>query len=528
MNKFYRIIAFSLAIINVVSLLGGCNKKEETQMSNVNISFSEEYAPKPINASCKNKNFFMYNPDRGFRVHNVIRVHELIDYVDDEKKLEQRIGQIFDSYTARVKEPWSLTYCYIYLTKWNLEELPEEALIAVEGIFKYARRRKIKLLASFCYNNTIHETWVHVPELKDDLVKVCADQDTILKHIDQLAPIVSEYKDSIFTIKGGFIGFVGEWVYVYQYPEVDYDVISRAIVDKLCIPNDLYFSHRMPEYTVSVKERYPDWDGWKWIGFNNCAFFGEQTREGWESGGFQVGDEAGWWEYICENGAYFPVSGETFTSTGLNNTKRIPKGKEAILELAHHWHTILSFYHGRYDASEGEIKVMENWENEELGSQWLDANGIIYDPNWFLDDNGNSVIRNCYEFIRDHLGYKLVAENVKIDAAEGKIKVGMEFKNYGFSAAFNLKSGFAILNDKYEVVSEVEVGDPTKWYSHNPETPKSAEVLNHSLSAELDAPTSSGKYYVAFYLRNLQGVGAQLSNEVQFEENYNILYSFEA
>ena len=171
---------------------------------------------------------------------------------------------------------------------------------------------------------------------------------------------------------------------------------------------------------------------------------------------------------------------------------------------------------------------MENWEREDLGHQWLDAQGIIYDPNWFLDDDGNTVVRNCYEFIRDHLGYKLVAEKVKMDAADGKIAVSMDFKNYGFSAAFNLKSGFAILDENFNPISEVEVGDPEKWYSHDPENWKSTEVLDHSLSAELDAPTESGKYYVAFFLRNLQGVGAQLSNEIKFENNYNILHTFEA
>ena len=148
MKKINRIIAFSLALVNLISLLGGCNRKEEAKMPTVNLSFSEEYAPKPINASYKDKNYFMYNPDRGFRVHNVIRVHELIDYVDDEVKLEQRIKQIFDSYTARVAEPWSLTYCYIYLTKWNREELPAEALTAVEGIFKYARKNCINKICN--------------------------------------------------------------------------------------------------------------------------------------------------------------------------------------------------------------------------------------------------------------------------------------------------------------------------------------------------------------------------------------------
>ena len=515
-----RITALVLSFVLILSVaLTGCGKKS--------VTFDEQLTMTPLNADAM-QNYFMYNPDRGFRTHNVIRVQELTQYVGNKTTLLGKIGGEFNIYFQNLGEPCSLSYCYIYFTPWVRTELPSEALEVVKAIFEYARIKKIKLLVSFCYNDLYHEAWYSSDDLRQKMEGVCADENTILKHIDQLAPVIAEYKDCCFTIKNGFIGFVGEWAYPYQYPEVDYDKISRAIVDKLCIPNDLYFSHRLPRYTVSVKEAYPDWDGWKKIGFNNCAFFGEQTRENWESEHFQIGHKDGWWEYICENGAYFPVSGELFTSTGLNNTKRFVKGNEAILELAHHWHTILSFYHGRYDVYEGQINIMENWEREDLGHQWLDAQGIIYDPNWFLDDDGNTVVRNCYEFIRDHLGYKLVAEKVKMDAADGKIAVSMDFKNYGFSAAFNLKSGFAILDENFNPISEVEVGDPEKWYSHDPENWKSTEVLDHSLSAELDAPTESGKYYVAFFLRNLQGVGAQLSNEVIFENNYNILHTFEA
>ena len=102
----------------------------------------------------------------------------------------------------------------------------------------------------------------------------------------------------------------------------------------------------------------------------------------------------------------------------------------------------------------------------------------------------------------------------------------MNFKNYGMSAAFNLESGFAILDDKYNVVSSVAAGDPKTWYSHDPENWKSNVVLDHSISAELDTPTEKGTYYVAFYLKNTMGVGAQLSNQVQFENNNNILFQF--
>ena len=525
MKHFLRIVALILVLASVFSLAAGCNKKKETA---VNVEFSDEFTLTPLTASAS-QYYFMYNPDRGFRTHNVIRVQELIEYVGDEQKMMGKLSSEFGIYFQNLKEPCSLSYCYIYFTPWVREELPPEALEVVKSIFEYARVRKIKLLASFAYNDQYHEAWYSDNTLKENMSKVCADEKTMLRHIDQLAPIVSEYKDCIFTIKNGFIGFVGEWAYPYQYPEVDYDKITMAIVDKLCAPNELYFSHRLPRYTASVEKNYPDWENAKWIGFNNCAFYGEQTNDGWDSEGFQLGDADGWWEYLCENGAYAPSSGEMFTSQNLNDRNCIIKGKDAILELAHHWHTVFSFFHGKYDCvSQPKYTViMETWERQEINKEWLDAQGIIYDPNWFVNDSGATVPRNCYEFIRDHLGYKIVADNVKVNAADGKIKVDMGFKNYGFSAAFNLKSGFAILNDKYEVVSEVEVGDPSKWYSHDPENWKSTEVLSYNLSGELDAPSESGTYYIAFFLRNTMGMGAQLSNEVTFEKECNILYAFE-
>ena len=533
MKRIIRLTALLLALVMVVGIVAGCKKNAGGGAGGgaanaVTVEFSDEYTLSPLYGGIKDKNYFMHNPDRGFRTDLVIYVDKLTQYANDEAELQKAIRSEFNIYFGGLQEPCHLAFAYIYLTKWHLEELPDDALTVIEGIFEYCRLKNYKLYVCFCYNNQYAINCHLSQENKDKLASECADQETILKHIDQLAPIIAEYKDCCFNIKNGFIGFVGEWARSFQWPEVDYNVITKAIVDKLCAPNEIYFSHRLPEYTADVKKAYPDWENIKWIGFNNCAFYGEQSNEGWNSAGFQVNDKDGWWEYMCENGAYAPTSGEMFTSENLNSRGCILKGKEAILEMAHHWQSVFSFFHGKYDCVSRSdlIAIMDNWAREEINKEWLDAQGIIYDPNWFVDANGNPVARNCYEFIRDHLGYKIVADNVKIDAANGKITVSMGFKNYGFSAAFNLKSGFAILNDKFEMVSEVEVGDPSKWYSHDPENWKSNEVLSYSLSAELDAPTESGTYYVAFFLRNTMGMGAQLSNTVDFQNNYNILYSF--
>ncbi len=528
-----KLIALLMATVMLFSVAAaGCKGGKSV---NIDLNFE------PLNASAP-KNYFMTNSDRGFRTDLVVYVDQLVDCIDDEKEMTDKLSGIFRIYFDNLDEPCSLAFAYIDLAKWNKEALSKEALEVIKQMFKYCRTRKVKLMCNFYYNGWTAVNFEVSDENKEKLAAVCADQETILTHIDQLAPIVAEYKDCVYDLTCGFVGYVGEWAYNYQYPIVDYNVITKAIVDKLCAPNGLYFSHRVPEYRDNVAKAYPDWDGVKWISTSNCAMYGETYEKDWHSGCFQVNHTAdgtgaacsrrdhydnNMWEDVSEKGAYTPQGGEMYTMSALNRYNMIPKGKDMILEVAHHWHTNMSFWHGRYDSRSKElINPMKQWETEPVTAEWLDGQGIIYDPNWFLDSNGNKVERNCYEFIRDHLGYKIVAENASVKTEGGKIKIDMSLKNYGMAAAFYLESGFAVLDESYNVVSEVKAGEPDKWYSHDPENYKSSEVLSHNITAEINAPKGDGKFYLAFYLRNSQNVGARLSNNIVFQNEYNILCSF--
>jgi hypothetical protein len=213
-----------------------------------------------------------------------------------------------------------------------------------------------------------------------------------------------------------------------------------------------------------------------------------------------------------------------------------------IKELAHQRYTTMSHWNSYVEAgfkgttSDGKKKpadsVMQRWiDNEMLTPEILDAEGIIYDPAWFYDENDNLVTRNAYEFIRDHLGYKIVAQNVVVDGLIGKkttLNVDLKLKNYGFAAAFNMESGYMILDKDYNLISTVKAGDPSTWYSHDPENWQSTEVLEHNVTADITLPSEKGKYYLAFYMRNTMEDYAKLSNDMAYElDKYNILYEFE-
>ena len=101
-----------------------------------------------------------------------------------------------------------------------------------------------------------------------------------------------------------------------------------------------------------------------------------------------------------------------------------------------------------------------------------------------------------------------------------------------------LESGFAILDENYNPVSSVKAGEPDKWYNLAPDyyvtERKSSvqnDVLTHNISAELTLPKESGKYYIAFYLKNTMNDFSTLSNDsnsIAFEgDGYNILHEIE-
>lgn len=502
----------------------------------------------PMNAS--DDGLLDANPDRGFRTEMVLFIEEkavegkqydgrtvFCDMSDD--KIDETLDFIFSIYFKEsVKPANNLFLAYVYLTPYHLSDISDGALRVVRRFFEKCRDRRVKSMLRFSYNNRYGRNWRVSDENKRLLESECADEKTILRHIQQLKPLVAEYADTIHTISCGFVGFVGEWAKPYQYPPVDYPTVIKAIVENLCVPNGLFFSIREPEYKNELLAREPYYEFQGYISHNNDAMYGEQPNKDWRSGTYWLGHPA--WQQVIDEGAYTPQDGEMFTIGALvladekrPYNPRIPAGIQMIIECAHHRHTSMSNWHCYTEALSPTSKfykdnIMLNWQkHENVTPELLDFNRIIYDPDWFYDDNGVRVDRDPYEFLRDHLGYRLKAESVFIYGRD-EFSVELNIKNYGFAAAFYLESSLAVLDENYNVVSEIMVGEPETWYSHDPDNYLSTEVLEHIVSAQFEAPEKEGKYYIAFGLKNTMGTSARLANSnIDFENGYNILYQFE-
>lgn len=500
------------------------------------------------------------NPDSKCK-HDIRYFYCNIDEESKKEIIDYLCDRIYLNYvkTDYMSKLILLQSCLVDLG--TVETLPDGVFEAYDLLFDKLRSKGVKVLFRVGYHG-IQLNWQVSEENKQEHLKKGATEENMIFHIKQLAPFLKKNGDILFKMSSGFIGSGGEMAYNYQYPIVNYDNVIKAIVEEICAPLGITYSVRMPEYKINLLENDPDYKYANIIGFNNDAMFGETENYGWSSGCLQYKhnfdaklgqhkcervDNYGthykndWWNYMCENAAYTPQSGEMFHRSGTTGAGKEPTGLDIIKECAHHRYSTMSHWNSYLEDGSSMVEngitvakdsVMQKWINDEqISLDILEENGIIGDPAWFFDNDGAEVLRNPYEFIRDHLGYKIVANKAAIEKVTkpgAEIGVKLSLNNYGFAAAFNLESGFAVLDENYNVVSSVKAGEPDKWYSHDPENWESTELLEHSVTAKLNLPTEKGKYYIAFYLKNSGNEFARLSNDPEslpFEgDGYHVLH----
>ncbi len=110
-------------------------------------------------------------------------------------------------------------------------------------------------------------------------------------------------------------------------------------------------------------------------------------------------------------------------------------------------------------------------------SKWKDKKISLEDAkNWhlpisdryFLNDDGQPTDRTCYEFIRDHLGYRLELQKAVFTQVGGKVTVETDIINRGFAAPQNPRNiYYVLLSEQNEVLSHIEL--PYDWRDWQPD-----------------------------------------------------------
>lgn len=449
------------------------------------------------------------NPDRGWRLEAYVGVG------GTNAEPEKAVTSALEYYKAYNPQ---LCQVYFYLTEYkDTPTIPQEGFDRIQRVFDTARERGIKYIVRFAYQSDMDGTG----EASDEIM---------LAHMPQLRPILAENADVIHTVEAGFLGAWGEWhSYKMEHNEL---ALLKGILDM--VPENLYVQVRYPKVKNVLVNAEPDNPNLQRMGYHDDSFFGWQKAL-WNDG-LNPGDV--YWEQMRKESPYAPQGGEMFWGCEYDLDKWAPTtGEMAIRKYSAFHQTSFSLYHSFIEDGFVHWVIdmgpgvgyysIRDWQTEAVSQELLDSYGVAYDPLWFQNENAETIERTAFEFVHDHLGYRLRALDVTLNGILGcgqALEVSMNLKNTGFSAAFNMQSGFAVLDMDGKVISTVAAGDPTQWLSADPDT---NEPLTHTVAASLTLPETPGTYQIAFYLQNSAGTGAQLTNDLPFIDGYTVLQTIE-
>ena len=342
----------------------------------------------------------------------------------------------------------------LYLTLFYLEsyidcDIEQAYLDNMQTTFDVLREGGAKAIVRFGYTNSENQKpWD-------------ASQEQVLRHIEQVTPILMKNADVIYTVQAGFIGVWGEWYYTsnFHYPinTAEQYADRRKVVDGLlnALPKDRQVELRTPEFkmkmygvgladTLTVATAHNGSDLARLAGHNDC-FLASSS----DTGTFEDKRNQGDWLFWDAETRYTIMGGETCG----NQYPKLCGCENAIMRMEEqHWSYLNIGYH------QG---VISGWRT-----------------------NG------CYEEIENRLGYRLALTNAYYtpDAealAGADYRVVLNIENTGFAAPMNPRGCELVLVSAAGKETKFKVDtDPRFWFE------KSVNTIDTTITL----PAEAGEY----------------------------------
>lgn len=369
------------------------------------------------------------NPERGFytendeMVSNSVSVAKLKGYRDSAKSLVQ--------------------YLY-YLKDFRDKELSTDILTKITNDMSTLREAGMKVILRFAYTSSQNE-----PD---------APMDIILKHMEQLKPILQTNEDVIACVQAGFIGAWGEWYYSSNNLNntIAYNKVIKKWMEVLPVSRSVQV--RTPKYKqdyIGSKYAITSTQGFSGsdisrIGHHNDCLLASATDYG------TYVDVATEKAYINKEGLYVPVGGETCPPEGVEPAD-CTKAKAELSNLR--W----SFLNDGYYKA-----VLDNW-----------------------------VLGGCMDEIINKLGYRITLTNGQYSTQHipgSDLIAKITLQNDGYAPMYNVRELNLILRSadgKTEYVAKL-TDDPRKWQPGVPVT------LDEDIA--LPSDIAAGSYKLLMFL----------------------------
>jgi hypothetical protein len=435
------------------------------------------------------------NPERGYRFEIIIGA-----LAGDPVQFNSHCDHWpFERY---VDDGVTIAQAYCYLSTFTDSPISCEKLQAIEADFAKARAWGVKYLLRFLYKGSDATT---VPPAA-----------RIRSHMAQLKPLLDANWDVIYALQIGWLGMCGE--NFSGATDAEAAEVVRGTLDLL--PPDRLTMVRCPQYKPMTLELLgldaaltPE------VAFTEAAaakigFFNDGTcADYWDCGTFKdppfYGSEGGQgFDQIVREAPFMPVDGELFWTNpkqgeaGAYRFATIYDPIRVMRRLRLHHYTTLSLVHNfsELDKSRNVKGSIDLWKEMPLAAEDLDKLRFPYSPDYF-----DGASRTAFEYIRDHLGYRIEARRACYDAATATgalFEAETVLVNRGFATLINPRVPYYVLyRDDGAAVEMPAAPNCQHLHPYLPGDPARA-ALEHIVSCAFKLPDGmqAGPWKLALWL----------------------------
>lgn len=449
------------------------------------------------------------NPERGWRIETLIAEPPGEPAWGPAAHL---VGKVSAGYSddwwildARHYEPDGLTLAqtYCYLDRYVGVPIPEEKLQWLQQSFDALRANGLKAVLRFAYERDMGPPTG--PTLED-----------IERHLAQLKPLIRRNADVIFVMQAGFVGAWGEWHSSANRLEADHAILAAVVAGVLdALPPDRMTQVRVPKYKRWVLEQ-PPLAPYAEVTAGTAHNGTPSSRIGFHNDGFLAGETCGgtWTEpplfsnpgnpefdYMTRECPYVPVDGELFWADQGGPVD----GLRAAVRLRLHHYSSFSLAHS-FSGREGKPYSIDAWMHAPLSQTQARESKLPVSEGYFEGADGEPVDRTAFEYIRDHLGYRIELQRARLPeqlTAGGPVQVEVDLVNRGFSAFTNPRPVLIVLlgDGDEPVASWPSPADPRTWQPFDPADPDFVP-LTHTVTAEGTVPEdlAPGAYRLGLWM----------------------------
>ncbi|EYT83310.1 hypothetical protein CF54_08155 [Streptomyces sp. Tu 6176] len=412
-------------------------------------------------------------PHRGFRYEMSYNAIDLTSPWANEQNHSPDVEETLRTLRAEYGEGAHVTQLYFYLWDFATTALPGSALANIERVLAGLRRARTTAVLRFAYDDGVREGRRYTVQ-------------HIQAHLRQLAPLVGRYSDVVTVWQAGFLGAWGEWHGSYYDHEDHPDAVTeimRSLVAAL--PPTVQTQVRYAEKRQLVGDPQTR----DRIGYHNDYItLGEGL---WD---YYVPGNPGWPDYLAVS-PHHPVDGEMPWDKGQSAD---PYAWSEVIDPVAAARRLQTLRFDTLSMVHNATVTIPGWRTTRLTERQVAAAGLPAATGYFRRRDGRAVERTAFEYLRDHLGYRIEARQARWRRSGAGLDVELDVANTGFAAPKRPRPVRFVLLDRSGRVASAGGAD-TDWRTWLPSGRAEIDGEDRTVPvtrvrATLPAPRHPGPY----------------------------------